>query len=202
MNILTTYAATVTVPLPDDDVVKMFAGTGAHFAGVIDVVKAIFGPDGINPKHRQMCMMRVAKAIDSTYEWQLHAAIGRNLGLSEDEIAASASDGPVTGIHSDYVLLGRAAEELANAKTVTDKTLGEFDRALGQAGASGAVRRRRPRRDPGAPVARGARIRAFAKHLDTTGRGRGRGLIALLRLSGERGKVIGESAGSGGRQSA
>ncbi len=113
MNIPTTYAAAVTVPLPDDDVVKavietyfggahqpdatlnvvkMFAGTGAHFAGVIDVVKAIFGPDGINPKHRQMCMMRVAKAVDAPYEWQLHAAIGRNLGLSEDEIAAVASE--------------------------------------------------------------------------------------------------------------
>ena len=119
MNIPTTYAATVTVPLPDDDVVKpvietyfggtyqpdatlnvvkMFAGTGTHFAGVIDVVNAIFGPDGINPKHRQMCMMRVAKAINAPYEWQLHSAIGRNLGLTEDEIAAFASDGPVTGI--------------------------------------------------------------------------------------------------------
>ena len=74
MNFPTTYAATVTVPLPDDDVigpviqayygspyqpdttlnvVKMFAGTGAHFPGVIDRVNAIFGPEGINPKHRQ-----------------------------------------------------------------------------------------------------------------------------------------------------
>ena len=67
MNFPTTYAATVTVPLPDDDVigpviqayygspyqpdttlnvVKMFAGTGAHFPGVIDTVNAIFGPEG------------------------------------------------------------------------------------------------------------------------------------------------------------
>ena len=85
MNFPTTYA--VTVPLPDDDVirpvieayfggayqpdttlnvVKMLAGTGAHFPGVIDVVNAIFGPEGINPKPRQTRMMRVAKALHST----------------------------------------------------------------------------------------------------------------------------------------
>ena len=74
MNFPTSYAAAVAVPLPDDDVirpviedyygstyqpdttlnvVKMFAGTGAHFPGVIDLVNAIFGPEGINPKHRR-----------------------------------------------------------------------------------------------------------------------------------------------------
>ncbi|MGA9674628.1 MAG: carboxymuconolactone decarboxylase family protein [Mycobacterium sp.] len=153
MNIPTTYAATVAVPLPDDDVVKavietyfggtyqpdatlnvvkMFAGTGAHFSGVIDVVKAIFGPDGINPKHRQMCMMRVAKALNAPYEWQIHSAIGRNVGLSDDDIAAIASDGPVTGIDSDYVLLGRAADELASAKTLSDATLSELLATFGE----------------------------------------------------------------------
>lgn len=153
MNFPTTYAATVTVPLPDDEVVKaviesyygdayrpdstlnvvkMFAGTGAHFAGVIDVVNAIFGPDGINPKHRQMRMMRVAKIINAPYEWQIHSKIGRNLGLTEDEIAAIASDGPVTGIDSNYILLGRAADELANAKTLTDTTLSELLTTFGE----------------------------------------------------------------------
>jgi hypothetical protein len=153
MNFPTTYAATVTVPLPDDEVirpvieayyggtyqpdttlnvVKMFAGTGAHFPGVIDVVNAIFGPDGINPMHRQTCMMRVAKALNAPYEWQIHSAIGRNVGLSEDEIAAFASDGPVTGVASDYILLCRAADELANDKTLSDKTLSELLTTFGE----------------------------------------------------------------------
>lgn len=152
MNIPTSYGATVTVPLPDDDVikgvveayyggtyepdatpnvVKMFAGTGAHFAGVIDTVNAIFGPEGINPKHRQMCMMRSAKAFNAPYEWQMHSAIGRNVGLTEDEIAAFASDGPVTGVDSAYVLLGRAVDEFADASTLTDETLGDLLAAFG-----------------------------------------------------------------------
>jgi Carboxymuconolactone decarboxylase family len=151
MNIPTTYAATVAVPLPDDDVVrpvieayyggayqpdttlnKMFAGTGAHFSPVIDVVNAIFGPDGINPKHRQTCMMRVAKALNAPYEWQIHSAIGRNVGLSDDKIAAFASDGQVTGVDPDYILLCRAADELANDKTLSDTTLSELLATFGE----------------------------------------------------------------------
>lgn len=152
-NFPTSYAATVTVPLPNDDVirpvieayygapyqpdttlnvVKMFAGTGAHFAGVIDTVNAIFGPEGINPKHRQTCMMRVAKALNAPYEWQIHSAIGRNVGLTEDEIAAFASDGPVDGVGSDYVLLCRACDELVGTKTLTDETLSELLATFGE----------------------------------------------------------------------
>ena len=114
------------------NVVKMFAGTGAHFAGVIDTVNAIFGPEGINPKHRQTCMMRVAKGLNAPYEWQIHSAIGRNVGLSEDEIAAFASDGPVTGVGSDYILLCRACDELTGAKTLTDETLSELLATFGE----------------------------------------------------------------------
>ena len=153
MNFPTSYAATVTVPLPDDDVirpvieayygasyqpdttlnvVKMFAGTGAHFPGVIDTVNAIFGPEGINPKHRQACMMRVAKDCNAPYEWQIHSSIGRNVGLSEDEIAAFASDGPVTGVGQDYILLCRACDELTSAKTLTDQTLTELLATFGE----------------------------------------------------------------------
>jgi hypothetical protein len=153
MKFPTSYAATVTVPLPDDDVirpvieayygspyqpdttlnvVKMFAGTGAHFSGVIDLVNAIFGPEGINPKNRQTCMMRVAKDCNAPYEWQIHSSIGRNVGLSEDEIAAFASDGPVTGVGQDYILLCRACDELAGAKTLTDETLSELLATFGE----------------------------------------------------------------------
>jgi hypothetical protein len=149
----TSYAAAVAVPLPDDavirpvieayyggayqpdttlNVVKMFAGTGAHFAGVIDTVNAIFGPEGINPKHRQACMMRVAKDCNAPYEWQIHSSIGRNVGLSEDEIAAFASDAPVTGVGPDYILLCRACDELTGAKTLTDETLTELVATFGE----------------------------------------------------------------------
>ena len=77
-------------------------------------------------------MMRVAKALNAPYEWQIHSAIGRNVGLSEEQIAAFASDGPVAGVGLDYILLCRACDELAGAKTLTDETLSELLTTFGE----------------------------------------------------------------------
>lgn len=142
------YKADVTVPLPGDDavrpifestigadylpeatlnVVKMFTGTEGMFPGVIGLVTKIFGPEGINDaRRRQMVILRVAKGLDAPYEWQVNAAMARNAGLSDDEIAAAASDGPVTGIDPEYVLICRATDELTRDKTLTDDTLSEL----------------------------------------------------------------------------
>ena len=147
MDFPSAYTAKVRVPLPDDDaiktviepvfgatyepdatlnVVKMFTGTEGLFPGFIGLVKAIFGPEGIDPRHRQMIILRVAKGLDAPYEWQVNAVMAKNAGLSDEEIAAVASDGPVTGIDKDYILLCQATDELTRSKTLTDETLTEL----------------------------------------------------------------------------
>jgi alkylhydroperoxidase family enzyme len=148
MTFPTAYTANVAVPLPDDEairpvfestigatydpeatlnVVKMFAGTQDMFPGVIGLVTKIFGPEGIDDaKRRQMIILRVAKRLDAPYEWQVNAAMARNAGLSEAEIAAAATDGPVTGIDPEYVLICRATDELTRDRTLTDDTLAEL----------------------------------------------------------------------------
>jgi alkylhydroperoxidase family enzyme len=104
----------------------MLTGTEGLFPGFIGLVRAIFGPEGIDARHRQMIILRIAKGLDAPYEWQVNAAMARNAGLSDEEIAAAASDGPVTGIDKDYILLCRAADELTRSKTLTDETLTEL----------------------------------------------------------------------------
>jgi carboxymuconolactone decarboxylase family protein len=147
MSFPSTYPSNVAVPLPEDDaikavlepvfggsyepdatlnVVKMFTGTEGMFPGVIGLVQKIFGPDGIDDRHRQVIILRVAKALDAPYEWQVNAVMAGNLGITEGEIAAVASDGPVTGIDADYVLLCRATDELSRSKILTDGTLKEL----------------------------------------------------------------------------
>lgn len=148
MTFPTAYTANVAVPLPDDEairpvfestvgatydpeatlnVVKMFAGTQDMFPGVVGLVTKIFGPEGIDDaKRRQMIILRVAKRLDAPYEWQVNAAMARNAGLSEAEIAAAATDGPVTGIDPEYVLICRATDELTRDRTLTDDTLAEL----------------------------------------------------------------------------
>jgi alkylhydroperoxidase family enzyme len=145
MAIPADYTATVRVPLPAPDVaranfeasvgaafdpeqtlnvVQMLSGTEGMFGGVLGLVQKIFGPEGIdNPKHRQLIVLRVAVALGAPYEWQANSVLARNVGLTDAEITAAASDQPVTGLDPEYVLVCAAADELSRDKTLTDETL-------------------------------------------------------------------------------
>jgi len=53
-----------------------------------------------------------------------------NAGLTRKEIDRVASDGPVTGIDTEYELLCRATDELSQNGTLTDETLTELLEAV------------------------------------------------------------------------
>jgi alkylhydroperoxidase family enzyme len=138
MNYPTSYTSTVSVPLPDDairsvvgdtydpdialNVIKMFAGTGDMYPALIGMVNAVFRTKDIDAKHREMIILRAAKVLNTPYEWQANFKMASNAGLSDADISAAASDGPVTGIDPEYVLICRATDELCQARTLTDET--------------------------------------------------------------------------------
>jgi alkylhydroperoxidase family enzyme len=111
----------------------MFAGTEDMFDGTIGFVKAIFNANGIDPKTREMIILRAAAVLDSPYEWQANTQMAKNAGLSPDEIEAAASDGPVVGINPEYVLVCKATDELSTSGSLRDGTLTEL---LGKYGES------------------------------------------------------------------
>jgi alkylhydroperoxidase family enzyme len=137
------YTSKVAIPLPSDEairriigasyspektlnVLKMFAGTEDMFAATIGLVKAIFQTQGIDPKLREMIILRAATVLNAPYEWQANTQMAKNVGLSAKEIAAAGGDGPVAGINPDYVLVCKATDELSKSATLTDETLSEL----------------------------------------------------------------------------
>jgi alkylhydroperoxidase family enzyme len=136
----THYATHVAIPLPSDaavrriignsydpertlNVIKMFAGTEDMFEATMGLVKAIFNAQGIDPKTREMIILRAAALLDSPYEWQANTQMAKNAGLSPNEIDAAASDGPVVGINPEYILVCKATDELSTSGTLRDETL-------------------------------------------------------------------------------
>ncbi|HEX4217653.1 MAG TPA: carboxymuconolactone decarboxylase family protein [Acidimicrobiales bacterium] len=136
----TTSTAEVEVPLPDDsairsvigdsydpesslNVIKMFAGTEDMYPALIGMVNAIFETDGIDDKHREMIILRAATVLNAPYEWQANATMAANAGLTDQEIAAAASDGPVTGVDPEYILICSATDELSRDGTLKDATV-------------------------------------------------------------------------------
>ena len=139
----TAYASTVAIPLPSEQIVermigksydpekalnvlKMFAGTEDMFAATIGIVKAMFQAKGIDPKTREMIILRTAKVLNAPYEAQANVRMAENAGLSAAEIDAAASDGPVSGINPEYILVCKATDELSKSGTLRDETLREL----------------------------------------------------------------------------
>jgi len=139
----TNYTSKVAIPLPSDDavrrvignsyspektlnVIKMFAGAEDMFTPTIGLVKAIFQTQGVDPKLREMIILRAATVLNAPYEWQANTQMAKNTGLSAKEIDAAGSDGPVAGINPDYVLVCKATDELSKSGTLRDETLSEL----------------------------------------------------------------------------
>jgi len=60
--------------------IKVFAGTDDMFEATIGLVKAIFQTQGIDPKLREMIILRAATILNAPYEWQASAQMAKNAG--------------------------------------------------------------------------------------------------------------------------
>ncbi len=136
----TRYEGTAGIPLPSDtellksaelNVSRMLAGTGDMSYGFITLVHAIFGTKGISDKMREVIALRTAKLLHTPYQWQQHATMGKNAGLTLEEIQALASDGTVSGIAEGDVLLAQATDQLTMDAVLTDATLTSLQQRYG-----------------------------------------------------------------------
>jgi alkylhydroperoxidase family enzyme len=110
----------------------MFAGTEDLFEATIGIFKAMFQAKGIDPSTREMIILRAAKVLNAPYEAQANVRMAKNAGLSPAEIDAAASDGPVSGINPEYVLVCKATDELSKSGTLRDETLRELLNRYGE----------------------------------------------------------------------
>ena len=140
MSLPTPESSLVTVPLPSEEdlkrvigisydsdrtlnVMKMFAGTEDMYPAVIGFIKAVFEARGVNPKLREMIVLRVATKYHVLYEWQAQSTLARNVGLSLQEIQAAAGDDATEAIDADYRLAWKATDEICVEGTLCDETL-------------------------------------------------------------------------------
>ena len=144
------YTSKVSIPLPLDaeirsvvgptyhpektgNFAKMFAGTGDLHAAMLGLDKAVFQAEGIDPKARQIIILRSAKVMDAPYEWGVNVLMATNHGFTADDIDKVASDGPVAGIDPQYILLCKATDEMAATATLADETLEQLLQEYGDA---------------------------------------------------------------------
>jgi 4-carboxymuconolactone decarboxylase len=111
--------------------------TVAHNEAILDRFRStgayILNFGSVDPLDREVLLHRTCARCGCEYEWGIHAvAYGRPLGLSEDQLRATVTEGPEAPVWSERQrLLLRLADELHDTATVSDELwaglAGEWD---------------------------------------------------------------------------
>ena len=78
------------------------------------------------PREREIVILRTGFLCKSGYEWAQHVRIGRNAGLSDDEIARIKLGAAAPGWTAAEAALLRASDELHHDQFVSDATWSEL----------------------------------------------------------------------------
>lgn len=86
----------------------------------------------LDPRDRELLVLRVASRTGCRYEWVQHARMGRGAGLTPDEIAAVRDPFGGAGWSDDDLDLLVAADELIDGHRVADATWGRLARRFSE----------------------------------------------------------------------
>ena len=84
---------------------------------------AILGQGELDPRRRELVILRTAAVTGAEYEWVQHQAIARGVGASEEQIAAvRAGELGAVSLDEDDRLVLRCAEELLTNDAIGEAT--------------------------------------------------------------------------------
>ena len=76
----------------------------------------------LDPRTRELAVLRVGWRCDAPYEWGQHVVVGRAVGLTDDDVARVAEGPDADGWTPAEVAALRATDELHDRSTITDAT--------------------------------------------------------------------------------
>jgi alkylhydroperoxidase family enzyme len=129
-------SAAILAASPPINVLRMFAGTGDMFPALLAMVRAVFYDKDIDPRLREIIVLRCAHLLECPYEWQANMVMAPNAGVTTDEIAAVGGDGPMESGDPAMRLICQATDELTREATLKDATLAKLIAAHGPRTAS------------------------------------------------------------------
>jgi hypothetical protein len=77
----------------------------------------------LDPKLRELTILRVLWRCRAAYEWGNHYRLGRNAGLSREQIVAIRTENPQHDLVGEVAIVARAADEVVDLGRITPETL-------------------------------------------------------------------------------
>jgi alkylhydroperoxidase family enzyme len=101
----------------------MMANAPASFQPVLSLASSILLSSEFDARKREIAVLRVARVTESEYEWTQHERLGRNLGVTEEEIRIIRGEDPVKSLDEEGNLLCRVADEISREVRLSDEAL-------------------------------------------------------------------------------
>jgi alkylhydroperoxidase family enzyme len=95
-----------------------------------DTIEALVLSGVLDPRLRELAILRVGWRIGAAYEWGNHYPIARRAGLTDDEITAVRAEEPV-GLSPAQRCTVRVVDEVLDGVSVAPETLADARGALG-----------------------------------------------------------------------
>ena len=109
--------------LPPLNVFRMVANAPASFRGFLELAMSILTKSQLDPRKREIAVLRVAHVTRSNYEWTQHVAVARRTGVRDEEMAAIAAEDPVRSLTEEDNLLCRVADQISREVRLSDEAL-------------------------------------------------------------------------------
>ncbi len=120
---LTPEIRDVLATLPPLNIFRMIAQAPANLKPFVDYGTSLLFQTEFDGRKREIAVLRVAHVTRSRYEWHQHVTIARRVGVTDEEIAKIAVDGPARGLDDEGNLLCRVADEISRDVRLSDEAL-------------------------------------------------------------------------------
>lgn len=117
------HVSSMLKSLPPANVFRMMANAPTSLGGFIQLAGSILLQSEFDARKREIAILRVAHVTGSPYEWAQHVIIARRMGVTDEEMACLAVDGPVQGLDEESLLICRVAEEISRDVRLSDEAL-------------------------------------------------------------------------------
>jgi 4-carboxymuconolactone decarboxylase len=122
--------------LPPLNVFRAVAGVPKSFLPFMQLGGSLLGGPEIDSRNREIAILGVARATGAAYERAQHEQLARNVGITEEEIAAIRDGDAEAVLDSDGALAFATATEISNDVQLSDATLERLIERWGNAGAA------------------------------------------------------------------
>jgi alkylhydroperoxidase family enzyme len=110
--------------LPALNIFRMLGRLPESFRPFLQLGGSLLGDPNIDPRIREIAILRVARATGAAYEWAQHEQLGRSVGVTDSDIEAVRSDEPEATLDDEAALVCRVADEISRDVRLSDEALG------------------------------------------------------------------------------